>query len=212
MRRLLRVSLVVIAVSLFWAACATTRTTDTTTGEAKARMTDSELENNIKAKLNSDSQLRAADLSVSANAERNEATLSGTVGSQDLRSKALELAKSAQPGLLITDKIDVKPRELTREEYTAEHARGERERAKEYNEKLGDTLDDAWIHMKVVAQLIGSTTTPERKINVDVVNNVVTLRGTVETAEQKAEAERIAKGTEGVKRVVNQLKVGAAAK
>jgi osmotically-inducible protein OsmY len=45
---------------------------------------------------------------------------------------------------------------------------------------------------------------------VDVTNNVVTLRGTVETAEQKTEAEQIAKNTESVKSVNNQLKVGRA--
>ena len=44
----------------------------------------------------------------------------------------------------------------------------------------------------------------------DVKNNVVTLRGTVETAEQKTEAGQIAKSTEGVKSVNNQLKVGGA--
>ena len=44
----------------------------------------------------------------------------------------------------------------------------------------------------------------------DVKNNVVTLRGTVETAEQKTEAEQIAKNTESVKSVNNQLKVGSA--
>jgi osmotically-inducible protein OsmY len=73
-------------------------------------------------------------------------------------------------------------------------------------------MEDAWIHTKLVAKFIGDADTPERKINVDVVNNVVTLRGMVDTAEQRAEAERIAGNTEGVKRVVNQLKVGIASK
>jgi osmotically-inducible protein OsmY len=93
--------------------------------------------------------------------------------------------------------------------YSAEQAREERARAKENKETIGDTLDDAWIHAKIVAKLIGDSKTPERKINVDVVNNDVTLRGTVDTAEAKAEAERIAKETDGVKKVVNQLKVVA---
>ena len=61
-------------------------------------------------------------------------------------------------------------------------------------------------------QLITDADTPERKINVDVVDNAVTLRGTVDTAEAKTEAERIAKETDGVKKVTNQLKVMAAAK
>ena len=96
--------------------------------------------------------------------------------------------------------------------YSEEQAREERTRAKENKETIGDRLDDAWIHAKIVAKLIGDTKTPERKINVDVVNNDVTLRGTVDTAEAKTEAERIAKETDGVKKVVNQLKVTPAAK
>ncbi len=39
------------------------------------------------------------------------------------------------------------------------------------------------------------------------VEGAVTLRGTVETAEAKAEAERLAKETDGVTKVVDQLKV-----
>ena len=174
-------------------------------------MSNSELERAIKAKLETDSMLKAADIDVDADVSRNEATLSGTVESEALRTKAVELAKSAHAGLMVTDKIDVKPRQVSRSEYTEEMAREEREKAKGYGDTVGDKLDDAWIHTKIVTKLIGDSKTPERKINVDVVNNVVTLRGTVNTAEQKAEAERIAKDTEGVKSVKNMLKVSAGA-
>ena len=103
-------------------------------------------------------------------------------------------------------------RERSRSEYTEQEAREAREKAKGVGETIGDTLDDAWIHTKIVAQLIANTTTPERKINVDVVNNVVTLRGTVDTANERTTAERIAKETEGVRQVRNQLRVAPAAK
>jgi osmotically-inducible protein OsmY len=96
--------------------------------------------------------------------------------------------------------------------YTEKQAAEERERAKQSKETIGDTLDDAWIHTKIVAQLIANADTPERNINVDVVNNAVTLRGTVDTAEARTEAEKVAKATEGVKSVTNQLKVAPAAK
>jgi osmotically-inducible protein OsmY len=99
-----------------------------------------------------------------------------------------------------------------RGEYSEKQAAEERERAKQSKETIGDTLDDAWIHTKIVAKLIADSDTPERKINVDVVNNVVTLRGEVDTAQAKTDAEKIAKETEGVKSVVNQLKVAPAAK
>ncbi|HEV8138645.1 MAG TPA: BON domain-containing protein [Pyrinomonadaceae bacterium] len=99
-----------------------------------------------------------------------------------------------------------------RASYSEREAQQEREKAKASKETIGDTLDDAWIHTKIVAKLIANSTTPERKINVDVVKNVVTLRGTVDTAEEKAAAEKTAKDTDGVTKVVNQLKVAPAAK
>jgi osmotically-inducible protein OsmY len=211
MRKLFLASFVVVAFGLILTACGPAEPTDPTSKPA-TNMTDSELENKIKAKFDSDPLLKAADLSVSADAEKNEATISGVVGKESLRIKAVDLAKETSPGLNLTDKIDVKPPELTREEFTEARGREEREKARGTGEKLGASLDDAWIHTKLVAKFIGDADTPGRKINVDVVNNVVTLRGTVDTAEQRAEAERIAGNTEGVKRVVNQLKVGTAGK
>ena len=44
----------------------------------------------------------------------------------------------------------------------------------------------------------------------DVVNDVVTLKGTVATAAQKTRAEEVAKGIDGVKSVKNELKVAPA--
>ncbi len=96
--------------------------------------------------------------------------------------------------------------------YSEEQAREEREKAKANKETIGQSLEDAWIHTKLVAKLIGDSKTPERKINVDVVDGAVTLRGTVDTAEAKTEAERVAKETDGVKKVTNQLKVVPVAK
>ena len=178
--------------------------------QSKTKMTDSDLETAIKAKLNSDEQLRAAKLDVDANADRSQATLSGTVTSETLRTRAVELTKSAHAGLVVTDKIDVKPMELTRATYTEENAREQRARAKDRGETVGSSLDDAWIHTKIVSKLIGNPDTPQRKINVDVNNNVVTLRGTVSTPAEKAEAEQVAKSTEGVKQVINQIKISKA--
>jgi len=109
-------------------------------------------------------------------------------------------------------RAEVTPNPTPTPKYSEEQAREERARAKQNKETIGDTLDDAWIHTKIVAQLIGDADTPERKINVDVVNNVVTLRGTVDTPQAKSDAEKIAKETEGVTKVVNELKVAPATK
>jgi osmotically-inducible protein OsmY len=58
--------------------------------------------------LEQDTQLKEANLSMNADAERNEITLSGTVRSHAAREKATELAKSAKPGVLVNNKIDFK--------------------------------------------------------------------------------------------------------
>ena len=178
----------------------------TRNGTSAAAPTDSDLEQAIKAKMASEPELASA-ISVSANAQRNEATLTGTVSTEALRTEAVQLAKSSRDSLVVTDKIDVKPREPSRSEYTAEMAREAREKAKAAGEAVGDSIDDAWIHTKITAKLIGNTQTPAHKIDVDVVNAVVTLRGTVDNTAAKQEAERIATETEGVKRVRNLLKV-----
>jgi osmotically-inducible protein OsmY len=72
-------------------------------------MSDSDLEKAVRAKLESEPQLKDAKLDVDANADKNEVTLSGTVPSQEMRTKAVELARSAHSGLNVNDKIDVKP-------------------------------------------------------------------------------------------------------
>jgi len=169
-------------------------------------LSDSDLERMVKAKLSTDADVSKA-ISVDANADKNEVKLTGTVPTETLRTRAVDLAKSAKDGLIITDKIDVKPLEVSRNDYTEDMARIDREKAKSAGDTLGKSIDDTWIHTKITTKLIGNSDTPARKINVDVVDGVVTLRGAVETATAREEAERIAKTTDGVKRVRNLLKV-----
>jgi len=171
-----------------------------------SRPSKSELEQNIKNKMANEPQLATA-IVISVDPDKNEVVLTGVVPTESLRTEAVQLTKSAQDGLVVTDKIDVKPHELSRSEYTEDMAREAREKANALGQTIGDSIDDAWIHTKITAKLIGNSQTPARKIDVDVVNKVVTLRGTVESAAAKEEVDRIAKETEGVQRVRNLLKV-----
>ena len=75
--------------------------------------------------------------------------------------------------------------------------------------RLAASIDDAWVYTRIEAKLVGHTAAPAFKINVDVENDVVTLRGEVKTPEMKEEAERIARETAGVKEVRNLLQVRA---
>jgi hyperosmotically inducible protein len=97
---------------------------------------------------------------------------------------------------------------ITREEYEKDKDKYSRE-AKEGGSKIGQGADDLWLWTKTRAALLGEDNLRDSTINVDVDNNIVTLKGTVASADQKARAEAVAKGIEGVKSVKNTLVVSA---
>lgn len=95
---------------------------------------------------------------------------------------------------------------VTREEYEKNKSDYEKEKG---SSTIGQGANDMWLWVKTRASLMTTNDLRESTINVDVVNDVVTLKGTVATAAQKAKAEEVAKGIEGVKSVKNELKVAA---
>jgi osmotically-inducible protein OsmY len=86
-----------------------TETTPSASTPSAVKMSDSDLEKAVRAKLDTDVALKEAKLDVDADADKNEVTLSGTVRSEEIRNKAVELARTAHSGLSVNDKIDVKP-------------------------------------------------------------------------------------------------------
>ncbi|MET0622744.1 MAG: BON domain-containing protein [Pyrinomonadaceae bacterium] len=96
----------------------------------------------------------------------------------------------------------------TREDYKKDDT-SYREEAKKAGSTIGSGLEDGWIHLKVRAALAAVDDLRDSTVNVDVDNNVVTLRGTVANAAGKAAAEKAAKAVDGVKSVTNKLEVKA---
>ena len=95
---------------------------------------------------------------------------------------------------------------MTREEYDKNKADYDKDRA---GSTIGSGANDSWIWFKTKAALAGVNDLRDSTINVDVTNDVITLKGTVATAAQKAAAETAAKGIEGQKGIKNELKVQA---
>jgi len=93
---------------------------------------------------------------------------------------------------------------ISREEYDKNRSEYEREKG---NSSIGTGANDSWLWFKTRAALLTTNDLRESTVNVDVANDVVTLRGTVENAAQKTKAEQVAKGIDGVKSVKNELKV-----
>jgi osmotically-inducible protein OsmY len=56
-----------------------------------------------------DERVRNAGLRVQADVTKNEVTLSGTVESEAVRSRAVQLAKTAHAGVVVNDRIILKP-------------------------------------------------------------------------------------------------------
>jgi osmotically-inducible protein OsmY len=84
-------------------------------GTTNTVRSNADLETAVKAKFKTDDQLRSADLGVSADAANNEITLLGSVESEALRAKAVDLARSVDSEVIVNDQIDVKPSGRTAE-------------------------------------------------------------------------------------------------
>jgi osmotically-inducible protein OsmY len=72
---------------------------------------------------------------------------------------------------------------------------------------MAASTPDAWVTTKVKMSLLTDADVSALDVNVDTVDGRVTLHGTVGTAAEKAEAEKIARGIEGVREVRNLLQV-----
>ena len=97
---------------------------------------------------------------------------------------------------------------LTRDEYEKDKA-NYANRAKEAGSTVGQGVNDGWLWTKTRTALMTTNDLRESTINVDVNNDVVTLKGTVASAAEKAKAEAVAKGIDGVKSVTNDLQIKA---
>ena len=71
----------------------------------------------------------------------------------------------------------------------------------------GQNIDDSNTTAAVKARLAQDKVSSLTRIDVDTNGGVVALNGTVESAEQRARAEQIARNVGGVKRVINNLQV-----
>lgn len=102
--------------------------------------------------------------------------------------------------------VDWSNSNMTREEYEKNRAEYEREKG---TSTIGQGANDSWLWFKTKAELASIDDLRDSTINVDVENDVITLKGTVATASQIAAAEKAAKAIEGQKGVKNELKIRA---
>lgn len=93
---------------------------------------------------------------------------------------------------------------VNRADYDKDRAEYEKDKG---NSKIGTGANDSWLWFKTRAALLTTADLRESTIDVDVDNDVITLRGTVATPAQKKKAFDVANGIEGKKSVKDELKV-----
>jgi hyperosmotically inducible periplasmic protein len=190
---------------------------------AACAQTDSGITTAVKSKFAADNTVKAYQIDVDT--ANHVVTLTGTVDSPAAKDKAVVLARQTDGVTDVVDRITVDQAgaaptsgELRREageaaddtkEAAKEAGRDARDAASDATQRTGEVVSDSAITAAVKSKMLADTTAPGLKIDVDTKDGVVTLNGTVRT---KAEADRamaLARETNGVKRVVNNLKIQA---
>jgi osmotically-inducible protein OsmY len=166
---------------------------------------------------------------IDVDAKNGVVTLQGTVPSEAARARAIAVAKANDGVKNVVDQLKIAaPRAGTAGTMARAGDKAERagERAGEKAERAGDKVadrtanaanktgrkvDDGWIKSKIYAQYLTdwNTILDDSNIDVDVKDNVVTLNGTVKSNEAKTKAVAVAKATDGVKSVRDNLRVVA---
>jgi osmotically-inducible protein OsmY len=157
-------------------------------------VTDDSIKDRVNFRLETSSIVRKYDVKVKV--DKGVVTLSGDVATAAQKAEAGRLAKVAGATRVQND-ITVDPDE--------DKTVGER--IKSGLTKTGEKITDAWITTKVKWFFIGEDALKGSDINVDTKDHVVTLKGTVKTAAGRARAMELAKNTDGVTKVVDQLMI-----
>ena len=138
-------------------------------------------------------------------------TLQGTVPSEAGRARAIAEAKKTDGVKNVVDQMRIAPAAgATTMDKAKDTTAKAGDKTAAATHKTGRAVDDGWIKSKIYAQYLAdwNTVLNDSDIDVDVANGVVTLNGTVKSAEAKAKAVSTAKATDGVKSVNDNLRVG----
>ena len=163
----------------------------------------------VKSKLAADDTVKAYRIDVDT--KDRVVTLSGEVDTAGAKARAVELARGTDGVREVVDNTRIKdgitpPGGL--DDAAQAKARESARAAEPKAEGAVEAVGDAGITAKVKTKFLADTKISGLKIDVDTTDNVVTLSGTVPSAAERAHAVSVAKDTDGVKSVVNKLKVG----
>jgi len=164
-------------------------------------ITDSWITMKVHSQFVPENVLENSDIDVETKA--GVVTLMGTAPTAAAKSRAVAIAKATDGVKSVNDRLRVAP--SSNDVAASEVAKDTKQTAN----KAGNTVSDGWVTSKIYADYIDEDVLEGSDIDVDVDAGVATLKGTVPTQAGSARAAAIAKATDGVKSVRNNLKVVA---
>jgi osmotically-inducible protein OsmY len=200
-----------------WASAAPQVATATA---ASASVEDNTLLSRITANIKKNATLAARDIDVDVH--DGIVTLKGVVRTSGEKAHAARLA-TVRGVTEVHNEIMIDARAMTSRtakaiedtkrggekavDATKDAAAEGAEKTKAIASATGEAITDGWITAKLKTKFFDETALKGSDINVDTDDHVVTLKGTVGSRTARSRAAAIARGTEGVTRVVNQLVV-----
>jgi hyperosmotically inducible periplasmic protein len=185
------------------------------TGEV---LSDAEITTAVKTKLLADKTV--GGLKINVDTKDGVVTLTGPVKSAAERSTALRIARETKGVKTVTNNLrletagttgstepKVKVKDTTKPNDDEKAKVVIKDDTTPKVKAAGRKVADAEITTSVKTKLLGTKDVIANDINVDTNEGVVTLKGSVPTEAQKTRAAEIARGTAGVKHVVNDLTV-----
>jgi osmotically-inducible protein OsmY len=140
-------------------------------------------------------------------------TLSGTVDSDTDRAEAVRIARATEGVTNVTDNMRVQPQGVATtgaaKDTTAvkNDAREIKDDARNAARSAATAIDDSWITMKIQSKYFLDDDVRARNINVDTKDGMVNLKGSVESAGERQQAVSLARSTDGVTMVHDNLVV-----
>ena len=193
----------VVAATFVAAGACERRADQTQTAETtKPARSDAAVTTSVQAKFFADSTVKGHRIDVDS--EKGVVTLTGTVENDAQKARAVQLAQQVDGVTRVEDRLRV---EAPRADARPAPDRG---RAAEGDSADTDpnTVNPGWVTSKIQSQYFLSPDVKGRHIDVSTSGDGrVTLRGAVESAAEKQEAVRIARATDGVRDVEDELRV-----
>jgi hyperosmotically inducible protein len=177
----------------------------TVAAEAGERLADGWLTAKVQAKFFADDEIKARYIDVSS--RDGAVTLKGFVESDDLRRKAVQLARATDGVAAVTDQLLIgrSPQDLQASAAAPLPTTG----SAGGSATAGAVPDDAMVTSLIQARYFIDPALKVRSIDVSTANGVVTLGGEVASDDERARALLLARTTQGVQRVEDGLTVDA---